>query len=107
MSLLAFDLTVHLGLTGVYFYKSWTSFSGMRIRALLPYMKLAIYHRVPDCPNGVLMVLMARSILGLFLAILPTIINMITLAFVNGKEMVWICWIVLTTDGETAQDGHT
>ena len=100
MSLLVLELIIHFGLTGVYIYKTWTSFSGIKVKALLPYVKLAILHQVPNCPNGVLMVLMSRSLLGLFLVSIPTAMTMMTLAMINGEAKVWICWIVLTIDGK-------
>ena len=98
--LLAYDLTIHFALTLYFFIKSWQSFYGMELWQFGGYIKLVFLHIIPRCENSLLVSLMVRSMMGLFLAILPTIANLTTLYIVQGKEKVWVCWTVCTIDSE-------
>ena len=98
--LLANDLSIHLGLTLYFLIKSWRSFYGLKFWQLGAYFKLAIRHIIPKCENAILISLMVRSLAGLVLIIIPTIANVATLVAVNGREKVWLCWIVCTVDSE-------
>jgi hypothetical protein len=56
--------------------------------------------RYEERHNSRMEVLLKKSLIGSFLVLIPTVVNMVLLACVRGTEQSWLCFMLCNLDGE-------
>lgn len=101
--LLAYDVTINVVLTFlfIFFTRKYTRFLTWRqsfrmMSSVLPYRPLG---RFTHDQEGMLKLMVAKSLLGNVAVVIPTITNLVILFKLHGFELGWLCFTMCIIDG--------